>query len=91
MVKWNPEVEKTFQAVVIMYQTSSEDTGRSEIVVQTDTSDVGTGEEGEEHLSRKFHLHERNYATVEKEALAIKWALETLRYLLGRPFGLIET
>lgn len=30
----------------------------------------------------------KNYATVEKECLAIKWALETLKYL-GRRFTLV--
>ncbi|KAJ8012463.1 hypothetical protein DPEC_G00043070 [Dallia pectoralis] len=36
-------------------------------------------------ISRKLILRERNYVTVEREALAIKWALEYLRYyLLGR-------
>ena len=34
--------------------------------------------------------HERNYATVEKECLAIKWAIHHLRYYLwGRQFTLV--
>ena len=49
---------------------------------------------GEEHpityVSRKLLPNERNYSTVEKEALAIKWCLEKLRYyLLGREFTLV--
>jgi hypothetical protein len=49
---------------------------------------------GEEHpvtyISRKFLPNEINYSTVEKEALAIKWALDKLRYyLLGREFTLV--
>jgi hypothetical protein len=49
---------------------------------------------GEEHpityVSRKLLPNERNYSTVENEALAIKWCLEKLRYyLLGREFTLV--
>ena len=50
--------------------------------------------DGEEHpvtyLSRKLLAHERNYSTVEKEALAIKWAITKLSYyLLGHDFLLV--
>ncbi|KAI2645187.1 Retrovirus-related Pol polyprotein from transposon 17.6 [Labeo rohita] len=69
-------------------------------LLQTDASDTGLGavlsqvQEGEEHpiiyISRKLSPAERNYATVEKEALAIKWAVLELRYyLLGRKFTLV--
>ena len=49
---------------------------------------------GEEHpvtfISRKLLKHEQNYATVEKECLAIKWAITKFKYfLLGRTFTLI--
>lgn len=49
---------------------------------------------GEEHpvmyLSRKLIPRERRYATIEKEALAIKWATHALRYyLLGAPCSLV--
>uniref|UniRef100_K7GIQ8 Reverse transcriptase RNase H-like domain-containing protein n=1 Tax=Pelodiscus sinensis TaxID=13735 RepID=K7GIQ8_PELSI len=67
---------------------------------KTDASAVGLGAvltqdtSGEEHpvlyLSRKLFPREQAYATIEKEALAVKWALETLRYyLLGNPFKLV--
>ncbi|KAF4088913.1 hypothetical protein AMELA_G00060260, partial [Ameiurus melas] len=68
--------------------------------VHTDASETGLGAvlsqtfEGEEHpvlyISRKLSPAERRYAAVEREALAIKWAIEELRYYLaGRPFILV--
>ena len=68
-------------------------------LVQVDASAVGLGavlaqgDLGEEHpilyLSRKLQPPETRYSTVEKEGLAIKWGLESLRYyLLGREFDL---
>ncbi|CAL9687319.1 unnamed protein product [Knipowitschia caucasica] len=70
-------------------------------VVQVDASAVGLGavlvqgDPGEErpilYLSRKLLPREARYSVVEKEGLAIKWALESLRYyLLGREF-ILET
>ena len=52
--------------------------------------------DAEEHpvtyISRKLLPNERNYSTVEKEALAIKWALVKLRYyFLGQEFTLVTT
>lgn len=49
---------------------------------------------GEEHpvlnVSRKLTHAERKYAIVEREALAIKWAIEELQYYLaGRHFTLV--
>ena len=70
------------------------------LIVHTDASEVGLGGvlsqvwSGEEHpityISRKLLPNERNYSTVEKEALAIKWSLDKLRYyLIGREFTLV--
>ncbi|XP_051518745.1 uncharacterized protein LOC127420466 [Myxocyprinus asiaticus] len=67
--------------------------------IPTDASDRGLGAvlsqvvEGEErpvlYISRKLSLRETKYSTVEKESLAIKWAVLTLHYyLLGRAFNL---
>ena len=57
-----------------------------------DASDVGLGavlvqgEPGEERpilfLSRKLFDRERKYSTIEEEGLAIKWAVDSLRYYL---------
>ena len=68
--------------------------------LHTDASGTGLGAvlaqmiDGEEHpvtyISRKLLPHEKNYATVEKECLAIKWAVHHLRYFLwGRSFTLV--
>ena len=68
--------------------------------LHTDASDVGLGgvlsqsRNGEEHpvtyISRKLLPHEKNYSTLEKEALAIKWAVTKLTYyLLGHQFTLV--
>ncbi|KAG5852333.1 hypothetical protein ANANG_G00061280 [Anguilla anguilla] len=70
-------------------------------VLQTDASETGVGavllqgESDDRHpvayISRKLFPREVRYSTVEKECLAVKWALDTLKYyLLGREF-LLET
>lgn len=42
------------------------------------------------YLSRNLHPSEQRYSTVEREALALKWAVETLQYYLANnPFELI--
>ncbi|KAL1265127.1 hypothetical protein QQF64_003154 [Cirrhinus molitorella] len=69
-------------------------------LLQTDAFDTGLGavlsqvQGGEEHsilyISRKLSPAERKYAAVEKEALAVKWAVLELRYyLLGRRLTLV--
>ncbi|KAG6940206.1 hypothetical protein G0U57_018709, partial [Chelydra serpentina] len=51
---------------------------------------VGDDEHPILFLSRKLLPRERKYAVVEKECLAVKWAIESLRYyLLGRRFTLV--
>ncbi|XP_052434931.1 uncharacterized protein LOC127975148 [Carassius gibelio] len=70
-----------------------------EYQIPTDASDRGLGAflsqdiEGEErpvlYISRKLSKREANYSTIEKECLAIRWAILTLRYyLLGWEFTL---
>ncbi len=102
-VIWSPETEEAFHQ--IKRALTEEPVLRAldfgcPFLLQTDASDAGLGavlsqvQEGEEHpvlfISRKLTKAERNYATVEKEALAVKWAVLELRYyLLGRKFTLI--
>ena len=70
-------------------------------ILQTDASDTSIGAvlsqvvDKDEHpiayISRKLLPRERNYATIEKECLAIIWAIETFRYyLFGNSFS-VET
>lgn len=72
---------------------------QQEFVLQTDACDKGLGAvllqgpPNDRHpiafISRKLYPRETRYSTIEKECLAIKWALDSLRYyLLGRHFVL---
>ncbi|KAM8939633.1 isocitrate dehydrogenase [NAD] subunit beta, mitochondrial [Pelodytes ibericus] len=102
-VKWNDDAEKSFvdlRTALCMHPVLVAPDFKKHFFLQTDASDVGLGAVlsqmigGEEHpvlfLSRKLLPREQNYATVEKECLAIKWATDTLKYyLLGRSFTLI--
>lgn len=73
----------------------------STFLLQTDASDVGLGavlsqlQNGQEHPiafgSRVLNSAERNYCAVEKEALAIKWAIEKFRHYLHRRKYLLLT
>lgn len=67
--------------------------------LQTDAFERGVGAvvlqgvKGDQHpvayISRKLFPREVRYSTVEKEALAVKWALDSFKYyLLGRGFTL---
>ena len=68
-------------------------------ILQTDASNRGLGAVLSQqvggtdrpvlYISRKLSEREGRYSTVEKECLAIRWAVGSLRYyLLGRPFTL---
>lgn len=101
-MKWTEECERAFIALKTCLCSSpvlqsADFTQR--FLVQVDASAVGIGavlaqgKPGEErpvlYLSRKMLPREQRYSTIEKECLAIKWALESLRYyLLGREFDL---
>lgn len=101
-VRWTEECDRAFQdlkdAVCTQSVLHSPDFDKP-FTLQTDASGVGLGAvllqevEGENRpvvfLSRKLLDRERRYSTVEKECLAMKWAIDTLRYyLLGRHFFL---
>ncbi|KAL0177337.1 hypothetical protein M9458_026231, partial [Cirrhinus mrigala] len=102
-VQWSPEADKAFREIKKVLTSEPVLCALDfscPFLLQTDASDTGLGavlsqvQEGEEHpvlyISRKLTSAERNYATVEKEALAIKWAVLELRYyLLGRKFTLV--
>ncbi|CAM5092907.1 unnamed protein product [Natator depressus] len=75
----NPDFDKPF--VVF---TDASDTGLGAVLMQED-------EKGERHpivyLSKKLLPRERHYAAIEKECLAMVWALKKLEpYLFGRHF-----
>lgn len=79
-VLYCPDFEKTF-----VLQTDASDTGLGAVLLQ--------GEPDERHpvayISRKLYPREARYSTIEKECLAVKWALDAFRYyLLGREFRL---
>ena len=102
-VKWTDQTERAFNRLktALCSETvlHTPDFSRR-FVLQTDASEVGLGavlsqiHDGMEYpvtfVSRKLLPHERNYATIEKECLAVKWAMEKLRYyLLGREFTVV--
>ncbi|MGH0163547.1 UNVERIFIED_CONTAM: hypothetical protein FKN15_045983 [Acipenser sinensis] len=102
-VKWSAEAETAFndlKSAVCSEPVLVSPDFEKPFILQTDASEVGLGAvlsqviKGEEHpvlfLSRKLLPRERNYATVEKECLSVKWAVEALRYYLwGRKFTLV--
>ena len=101
-IPWTEEAMAAFQDI---RQSLSKDpvlhspNFNDSFVLQTDASDRGLGAvllqgtPGDRHpiayISRKLFPREARYSTIEKEALAIKWALDSFRYyLLGREFTL---
>ncbi len=99
-VQWSSASEEAFQR--IKEALTSEPVLRAPdfscpFLLQTDASDMGLGavlsqiQEGEEHpllyISRKLTPAERNYATVEKEALAVKWAVLDFHFVVRHRAG----
>ena len=97
-IVWSDECEKAFRSLKSALTTEpvlrAPDFSRP-FIVQTDASDKGIGavlsqivKDGQEHpvayASRKLQSREKNYATIEKECLAIIWALKYFyRYIYG--------
>ncbi|XP_069502965.1 uncharacterized protein [Ambystoma mexicanum] len=76
-----PDFESPF-----VLQTDASGTGLGAVLLQNQ----GNGERPVLFISRKLLPHELNYPTIEKECLAVKWAIDALRYyLLGREFTLM--
>ncbi len=72
-------------ALPFLLQTDASDRGLGAVLAQV----VGGEERPVLYRSRKLSKRETRYSTVEKECLAIRWAVLTLRYyLLGREFTL---
>lgn len=99
---WTSECAEAFltlknlllQAPVLAYPRFSGNTG--EFVLQTDASAVGLGAvlEQDDHVvayaSRSLSTPERQYSVIQKECLAVVYALKQFRhYLLGRHFRLL--
>ena len=101
-VVWTPECEVAFRD--LQERMCSEQVLQSPdfslpFTVQTDASGLGLGAvllqgDGEnkmpvQYVSRKLFPRETRYSTIDKEGLAIKWALDTLKYyLVGKEFVL---
>lgn len=100
-VKWDANAEAAFQKlkdiITEMPVLRVADPSKP-YVLQTDASERGLGavlsqtdHEGKEHpiayASRKLLPRESNYSTIEKECLAVVWALKFFRiYLYGQAF-----
>lgn len=101
-VVWSAECEAAFQDLkecMCLEPVLQSPDFSLPFTVQTDASGLGLGAvllqgEGEDkrpvqYVSRKLFPRETRYSTIEKECLAIKWALDTLRYyLVGKDFVL---
>uniref|UniRef100_A0A8C5GD01 Gypsy retrotransposon integrase-like protein 1 n=1 Tax=Gouania willdenowi TaxID=441366 RepID=A0A8C5GD01_GOUWI len=101
-VLWTKEAEAAFRDIQhsmskspVLYSPDF----KKHFILQTDASERGLGavliqESAEKRhpvafISRKLFPREVRYSTVEKEALAVKWAMDSFKYyLLGREFTL---
>ena len=101
VVNWRPECEEAFyclkESLCVPPVLASPNLNQP-FIIQTDASERGIGSmlsqlggDQQEHpvmfLSRKLLPREKNYATVEKECLAVVWAIQSLQvYLCGQEF-----
>jgi len=91
---FNALKEKLVQAPILVYPQF--DQTSPVFVLQTDASSIGVGailEQGGHviaYASRTLNQAEQQYSVIQKECLAIVFALEQFKhYLLGRPFELL--
>lgn len=99
---WSSECEASFntlkqkltQAPILAYPAFHRNAGP--FVLETDASAVGLGAVLEQdghviaYASRSLNTAEQHYSVIQKECLAIVFALKQFRhYLLGRPFKLV--
>ena len=96
--KWEVDQENAFQDLkskLVSPPVLKQADGTKPFVIRTDASNVAIGavllqgEKNEEHpieyASRLLSPSERNYSTIEKEALAVVWALHKFRgYVEGQ-------
>ena len=102
-MKWTPDCQQSFDSLKNALTTRpiwAAPDYRQEFTVFTDASNVGIGAvlcqpgpEGNHHpiayISKKLLPREKHLSTIEKECLAIVWALQKLKpYLWGRAFTL---
>ncbi|XP_078233573.1 uncharacterized protein LOC140707984 [Pogona vitticeps] len=100
-IPWTGDCEAAFQRLkeaLINYPVLRAPDFDREFIIYTDASNTGVGavlcqedENGDQHpvsyLSRKLQKGERHLATVEKECLAIVYAIQKAKpYIWGRPF-----
>ena len=91
---FNALKDKLVQAPVLTYPQFKQDS--APFILQTDASSVGLGVVLEQngrviaYASRSLKKTEQHYSVVQKECLAVVFALKQFRhYLLGRPFQLL--
>lgn len=91
---FNTLKEMLVQAPVLMYPQFKQDS--PPFILQTDASSIGLGAVLEQnghaiaYASRSLKKPEQQYSVIQKECLAVVFALKQFRhYLLGRPFQLL--
>ena len=101
-VRWEPEHEKAFQSLIQVLGKSPIlclPDFEKEFIVRTDASETGIGAvllqdyEGHKfpvyYASKKLSEMEKSYSVIEKECLAVIWAVQKFQsYLYGKPFTL---
>ena len=101
--RWGPEQEKAYRSLQIALTSAPVLTCPNfdePFILQTDASNVGVGAaliQGSldepraiAYISQKLSPAEKNYSTMEKECLAIVWAIKKLRgYLEGYHFTVV--